>query len=182
MNDDDTGSDNSLQNKKERLSGGEIMNFLLHIMGIPVETAFSQVMEKRITKIANDRCTNEDYPVVDNVNDARVSHEDIEKLVYLIDKDIEKADPTHVPIKIEDAKQITAEIIDGIKQEKDNESIEILDQIRSKVQSHVEGGKGSKLNEFVQNARQSMANGIKQDKPLALAKSNEYKGWERSKT
>lgn len=178
---DNTEPDNSSLNKNEGLSGNEIMSLLLQIIGIPVEGAFSQAMEKRIIKIANDRSKDEDLPVVDNIHDASLNPEDIERLVYLIDKDIKQDEPMSEPINVEEAKQIAAEIVEGVKQESSDESIDMLEQIRCKVQSHLPGGKGSKLNEFAQNVKQSADGRIKLDKSQDLVKNDEYKGWERSK-
>lgn len=179
---EDNELDNFSRNENEELSGNEIMSFLLQIIGVPVDGAFSQAMEGRIKKIANDRYDNEDSQSIDEASDVKLKQDDIERLVKLIDKDIQQEDPNHEPISAEEAKQITSEIIDGIKQEKENENMDVLEQIRCKLQSHVTGGKGSKLNEFAQNVKHSIEDQAKQRKSPTLVKDDEYKGWERKKT
>ncbi len=171
---------NNTLNKSENLPGQEVISFLLQIIGVNIEGLVAQSMEKKVLKVANDKSRDKKFTNVDNVKDISLNQEDIEKLVYLIDKDIQLENPKHIPEKLEEVKQIATEITEGVKQEKGNNQVNILEQIRCKVQGHITDGKGSRLNRFAHNIKQSIDPNIKQNK-IQQNLEKDQQSWERSK-
>ena len=109
-------------------------------------------------------------PKITNIKNHIVQQQDVENLITLLDKELEKKSPTHQSLKDREIKQISKEVVQNIFQERSGQ-LSKIDSIKRRLQGHV-AGQGNLLKEFINKVKALFRENIiskKIDKKAAIS-------------